>query len=83
MAGRRRESERASRENTPPLRLIPGGARTSAPGSPDPDIERNAHWNEMLSLAETAWCWRDPESIDALLATVANLRRVVRREWGG
>ena len=73
------------------FRLIRGGrtatsaasaASVSGPGPRrDRDDVRNARWDELLSLAEESWCWRDPESLTALARAVAAMRRDVVHEW--
>jgi hypothetical protein len=47
----------------------------------DRDGARNARWDELLSLAEESWCWRDPDSLTALARVVAAMRADVLREW--
>lgn len=46
------------------------------------DAERNAEWDRMLVLAETAWCWRDPESVRALGVCIARLWMLTLDDWG-
>jgi hypothetical protein len=43
--------------------------------------QRDAIWDRLEELGRAAWTWRDPESIEALEAWVAQLRMSIRAEW--
>lgn len=49
----------------------------------DRDSIVNALWNEMSRLTHEAWCWRDPESIEALEFHIENLKAHVLGDWQG
>lgn len=40
-----------------------------------------ALWSTLLQTALESWSWRDPESLAALEAVVANLRVQVLKDW--
>jgi len=50
------------------------------------DVERDrileAEWNRLAVLVAEALSWRDPESVEAVEACVASLKRLVRADWG-
>jgi hypothetical protein len=46
------------------------------------DTAINALWDQLLTLAEKAWTWRDAESAVALQECVDVLKRTVAEEWG-
>jgi len=41
----------------------------------------NAAWDELIHAALRAWSWRDPESLDALIKSIASVRPWVERDW--
>lgn len=47
----------------------------------DNDSILNALWNELTRLAQEAWTWRDPESLEALEFHMAILKAHVHAEW--
>lgn len=63
---------------------VPARAGSAAPwldGLADHDQVVNADWDRLVTLTMQAWCWRDPESIAALVACLRRLRDVVDRDW--
>ena len=40
-------------------------------------------WNDLVTLSDAAWTWRDPPSMEALAACVERLKAVVSAEWTG
>jgi hypothetical protein len=50
------------------------------------DAERDrileAEWNRLAVLVAEALCWRDPESVTAVAACAARLKRLVGADWG-
>ena len=50
-----------------------------------PHTERDrildAEWNRLAILVAEALCWRDPESVEAVGACVARLKRLVLEDW--
>ena len=47
----------------------------------DNDSILNALWNELTRLAQEAWTWRDPETLEALEFHMAILKAHVHAEW--
>ena len=47
----------------------------------DHDSILNALWNELTRLAQEAWTWRDPETLEALEFHMAILKAHVHAEW--
>ena len=47
----------------------------------DNDSILNALWNELTRLAQDAWTWRDPETLEALEFHMAILKAHVHAEW--
>jgi hypothetical protein len=45
------------------------------------DAERNCAWDELLTLVDRAWSWRDPESIAELEARLLELAIAVEADW--
>ena len=45
------------------------------------DAGLNADWDRLVALVMQAWCWRDPESIEAVDACLGRLRALVARDW--
>ena len=45
------------------------------------DLGLNADWDRLVALVMQAWCWRDPESVDAVEICLRRLRSVVDRDW--
>ena len=46
------------------------------------DADLNADWDQLRTLAEAAWTWRDPESLAALGTLVARLGLRSLEDWG-
>jgi len=44
-------------------------------------LRGNEDWDELLPLAEQAWTWRDPDSIEQLEGCVLRLVLAVHAEW--
>lgn len=47
----------------------------------DHDSILNALWNELTRLAQDAWTWRDPETLETLEFHLAILKAHVHAEW--
>ena len=47
----------------------------------DNDSIVNALWNELTRLAQEAWTWRDPETLEALEFHMAILKAHIHAEW--
>jgi hypothetical protein len=47
----------------------------------DRDARRNQAWDDLLTLVDRAWSWRDPESLGELEARVVHLGLVVEADW--
>ena len=45
------------------------------------DDQLNADWDRLVTFVMQAWCWRDPDSLDAVDRCLRRLRVVVDREW--
>jgi hypothetical protein len=48
---------------------------------PNHDVQLNATWDRLLTLAVEAWAWRDPDSFAALKDALAELHALVDRDW--
>ena len=47
----------------------------------DHDAIVNALWDELTRLAQEAWTWRDPETLETLQFHMAILRAHVHVDW--
>jgi hypothetical protein len=45
------------------------------------DEAPNAAWDDVLHAAMRVWSWRDPESLDALMAAIGHVRPFVDHDW--
>jgi hypothetical protein len=45
----------------------------------DPPVD--AIWDELTSLAQEAWVWRDPDSVEAVERLIATLKTHVLSDW--
>lgn len=45
------------------------------------DVGLNADWDRLVVLVMQAWCWRDPESVEAVERCLRHLRSIVDRDW--
>ena len=45
----------------------------------DPSVD--AIWDELTSLAQEAWVWRDPDSVAAVERVIATLKTLVLADW--
>jgi len=89
MTGRSRGIVVAFRPRPPDTRGMPRGAVEIA-NTPVPclvrlyerrDVVLNADWDRLITLILEAWCWRDPDCIEAVEDCLAHLRRWVDLDW--
>ena len=45
----------------------------------DPAVD--ATWDELTSLAQEAWIWRDPDTVAAVERVIATLKTHVLADW--
>lgn len=57
----------------------PPAARAALPVLDDARL--NAEWDRLVALVMQAWCWRDPESIQAVDGSLQRVRGLVARDW--
>jgi len=64
-----------------PARVIAFAAYRQVVAETERDRILGAEWNRLAILVAEALCWRDPESVEAVGACVARLKRLVLEDW--
>jgi len=64
-----------------PARVIALAAYRQGVAETERDRILGAEWNRLAILVAEALCWRDPESVEAVGACVARLKRLVLEDW--
>jgi hypothetical protein len=81
-AARAKTERRAAAANAPAHPTAgPDGAVVRLWAERDLDAWRNHAWNRLLMLAEHAWTWRDPESLEEFEDCLLRLSLTVESDW--